>query len=422
MNKQQNRYRWLVFFAVLFTYLLITTQRTAPGLITDQIMQEFSVNATTIGILMGMQYFVYTSLQIPMGMMADRFGPHVFLILGTALTGIGTVLYSMGTHEVLLFLARIMIGIGDATIWVNLVLILSQWFHAQEFTRLIGIAAMTGSLGFLLATFPFALVIEFLGWRQTFFLSGALLCLSSFLLYVVLFKKQSQRIKESTSKVQFEKQRKKTTVLLRKIFTSRQAWALFFCHFGIVGTFLGFISSWAVPYGMDMFGMTRAEASQLIMLSFIGALIGSPLISSLSSKLEAIKKPYFTVYVLYIVGWLLLVFFKGSPPLFFLYVLFFIIGLTFGGNALTFAAVRKSFPMNESGMASGFANTGGFFSAVLLPSLFGNVLDYFQSVTGQIVDGYFYGLFLPVIFSIFGLIGVICLKENQQGMEGEQTS
>lgn len=73
-------------------------------------------------------------------------------------------------------------------------------------------------------------------------------------------------------------------------------------------------------------------------------------------------------------------------------------------------------------MASGFANTGGFFSAVLLPSLFGNVLDYFQSVTGQIVDGYFYGLFLPVIFSIFGLIGVICLKENQQGMEGEQTS
>lgn len=299
MNKQQNRYRWLVFFAVLFTYLLITTQRTAPGLITDQIMQEFSVNATTIGILMGMQYFVYTSLQIPMGMMADRFGPHVFLILGTALTGIGTVLYSMGTHEVLLFLARIMIGIGDATIWVNLVLILSQWFHAQEFTRLIGIAAMTGSLGFLLATFPFALVIEFLGWRQTFFLSGALLCLSSFLLYVVLFKKQSQRIKESTSKVQFEKQRKKTTVLLRKIFTSRQAWALFFCHFGIVGTFLGFISSWAVPYGMDMFGMTRAEASQLIMLSFIGALIGSPLISSLSSKLEAIKKPFlrFTFFI-----------------------------------------------------------------------------------------------------------------------------
>ena len=80
-----------------------------------------------------------------MGLMADRFGPNYFLVVGAILTGVGTIIYSLGTHEFVLFLARMLIGLGDATIWVNLVLILGQWFTTKEFVRLIGLAGMTGS-------------------------------------------------------------------------------------------------------------------------------------------------------------------------------------------------------------------------------------------------------------------------------------
>jgi sugar phosphate permease len=414
LDKQTSKFRWVIFASVLFTYVLMSSQRTAPGLITDQIMVEFQVTATTIGLLTSIQFFVYTGLQIPMGIMADRFGPNFFLICGALLTGLGTILYSLGTHEVVLFVARVLTGTGDATIWVNMVLILGQWFNAKEFTKLIGVTAMMGSLGFLVATVPFSLFIDIVGWRGAFFSVGLLLCLCSFLLYFVLLKKPRQ-----TLFIKKEKGREKTWALVCRIFSSRQAWALFLCHFGIVGTYVGFISSWGVPYGMTVYGMTRSDASQLIMIGLIGALIGAPLAGWISSKLDMIKRPYIVVHVILLVTWSIFLLFKGNPPVSLLITLFFIIGLAYGANALTFAAVRQTFPIKEAGIVSGFANTGGFLSAVLLPSIFGAVLDYFQLGTGNIGKGYYYGFIIPVIFSVIGLVGVSMLREKRKSREQE---
>ncbi|MCM3575571.1 MFS transporter [Mesobacillus subterraneus] len=414
MDKQNSRFRWVVFFSVLLTYLLMSSQRTAPGLITEQVMKDFQVTATTIGLLTSMQFFVYTSLQIPMGILADRFGPNFFLIIGAIVTGLGTIIYSLGTHEFVLFFARILTGIGDATIWVNLVLILSQWFKVKEFVRLIGFAGMTGSLGFLLATVPFSAWIDLLGWRAAFFSAGIALCLSGILLYIVLVKKPRQLFPNDSVTVKDENPPQNISMLLKRIVMNRQAWALFFCHFGVVGGYVGFISSWAVPYGMNMYDLTRSDASQLIMVGLIGALIGAPLTSWISSRLETIKRPYVTVHFIIFTSWTAFLLFKGNPPLFMLIMLFFIIGFGFGASALTFAVVRQSFPMRESGLVSGFANTGGFLSAVLLPVIFGKVLDHFQSVSGSMTEGYFFGFIIPVIFSLIGLFGVSTIKEMRQ--------
>ncbi|MEK5233114.1 MFS transporter [Lysinibacillus sp. FSL K6-0232] len=413
MGKQHHKYRWLVFVSVLFTYLMMASQRTAPGLITDQLMKDFGVAASTIGLLTSVQFLVYTSLQIPMGILADRFGPNFFLIVGAALTGLGTIFYSLGTHEFVLFFSRLLIGIGDATIWVNMVLILAQWFQKKEFVRLIGFAGMTGSLGFLLATVPFATMILLFGWRITFFAAGILLCLCGVLLYAVLVKHPKRIFPEEPVAVTEEAQREKTAVLLRRICSNQQAWALFFCHFGVVGGYVGFISSWAVPYGLDMYGMTRSDASQLIMIGLIGALLGAPLTSGIASWLATIKKPYIVVHITVLLSWLTFLLCKGQPSFFLLVVLFFLVGFGYGASALTFAAVRQSFPLAESGLVSGFANTGGFLSAALLPMIFGYVLD----ITGRLEDGYFYGFIIPTIFSAIGLIGIICLREQRQKAE-----
>jgi sugar phosphate permease len=420
LDKQNSKFRWIVFASVLFTYFLMASQRTAPGLITDEVMRDFNVTASTIGLLTSMQFFVYTSLQVPMGILADRYGPNFFLIIGAILTGLGTIIYSLGTHESVLFLARTITGIGDATIWVNMVLILGQWFKVKEFVRLIGIAGMTGSLGFLLATVPFSLLIDLLGWRAAFLLAGILLCLCGIILYFVLIKKPKQIFINEYVSIKREVQRERTLVLIRRIFSNRQAWALFLCHFGIVGAYVGFIGSWAVPYGMNMYGMTRSDASQLIMIGLIGALLGAPLSSWISSVLNTIKRPYVVIHLIILLCWATFLLFKGNPPLSVLIILFFIIGFGYGASALTFAVVRQSFPLKESGIVSGFANTGGFLSAVLLPSIFGVVLDQFQTASSSAGNGYFYGFITPVIFSLLGLIGVSWIKEKRK--ETDQSS
>lgn len=406
MDNQNSKFRWIVFASVLCSYLLMSSLRTAPGLITDQLMADFSVTATTVGLVTSIQFFVYTALQIPMGILTDRYGPNFFLIVGAILTGIGTIIYSVGSHEFILFFARILTGIGDATIWVNLVLILSQWFNTKEFTRLIGVAGMTGSLGFLMATVPFSAFIILVGWRRTFLLAGILLCLCGILLYFVLVKKPNKPLFEKR-----EMRRENTWVILRRVLSNRQAWAIFFSHFGVVGAYLGLIGSWAVPYGMEMYGLTRIDASQLIMISLVGALIGAPFLSWLASRLRTIKRPFVIFHIVMLLCWSTILIFHGKPPFLFLVMIMFIIGFAFGSNSLTFALVRISFPVNESGIVSGFANTGGFMSAVLLPGIFGKILDHFQNV-GELGAGYFYGFITPVIFSVIGLVGVIFIKES----------
>lgn len=411
MEKQTSKYRWVVFTSILFTYFLIVSQRTAPGLISDQLMKDFNLTAATIGLLTSIQFLAYAGFQIPIGILSDRYGPNFFLIIGALLNGIGTLIYSLAPNAFFLLLGRLLAGIGDATIWVNLVLILSQWFKVREFVGLLGIAGMAGSFGFLLATVPFSAWISLSGWRTPFFITGIVLVLSAVLLYVVLEKKSKQLFKNDAVKVKQKKPREKTIVVLRRIFSSRQAWAAFFCHFGLVGTYVGFIGSWAVPYGMHVYDMTRSESSQLIMIGLIGALVGAPLTSWISSRLDSIKLPFIVVHVMAFVSWLVL-FYSGKPPYYMLVILFLLIGYGNGSSSLTFAVVRKSFDIKEVGVVSGFANTGGFLSAVLLPSIFGKVLDHFHTSSASV--GYHYGFMIPVVFSLLGLIGGIFIKEERQ--------
>ncbi|MHC0036373.1 MFS transporter [Pseudoneobacillus sp. C159] len=405
MDKQNSKYRWVVFVAVLFSYFIIVSQRTAPGLITEELMKDFKVTASTIGLLTSVQFFAYAILQVPIGILADRFGPNYFLVVGTLLNGIGTFIYSLAPNEWVLLTARLMVGMGDATIWINLVLILSQWFKVKEFVGLLGIAGMTGSFGFLLATVPFSNWIDFVGWREPFFIMGIVLFLTGLLLYYVLVKKPKQWNEPVPGKI--APKREKTLPLLRRIFSNRQAWATFLCHFGLVGTYIGFIGSWAVPFGMNMYGLSRSDSSQLIMVGLFGAIVGAPLTTWISGRVNSIKRPYIMVHIIIFLSWVTFLFFHGNPPLILLNILFFIVGYGNGASTLTFAVVRKAFEVKEVGVVSGFANTGGFISAILLPSLFGLFIDHLPNNAG-----YQYGFIIPVVFSALGMFGGFLIKEK----------
>lgn len=413
MNKQESSYRWVVFGTVLFAYFLIVSQRTAPGLITDQLMKDFQVSASIIGLITGIQFLAYAGFQIPVGLLSDRYGPNLFLIIGTLLNGIGSLMYSVAPNEYVLIISRFLVGMGDATIFVNFVLILSLWFKVQEFVGLLGIISMVASLGSLSATVPFSMWISFAGWRIPFLTMGLMLACLSCLLYFVLVAKPKKIFKEDmNAKKKTKKNRESVWSILGRIFTTRQAWATFLCHFGVVGTYIGFIGSWGVPYGIQVFGLTRSDASQLIMYCLLGAIIGGPLISWITSRFDSIKNIYILIHLIVFLSWMGLFLSGVKPPFMMVVFLLFMIGFGNGASSLTFAVVRKSFPIEEVGVVSGFSNMGGFLSAVLLPSIFGKILDLFPSQSIHV--GYHYGFIIPVLFSLIGLVGVMLIKEPQK--------
>lgn len=65
MNKQQSKYRWVVFGVLLLAYLFMVSQRTAPGLITDQLMEEFHLTAATIGLITSIQFLLMLDCKFP---------------------------------------------------------------------------------------------------------------------------------------------------------------------------------------------------------------------------------------------------------------------------------------------------------------------------------------------------------------------
>lgn len=412
MKKQESGYRWVVFGTVLFAYFLIVSQRTAPGLITDQLMKEFHVSASIIGLISSIQFLSYAGLQIPAGLLSDRYGPNRFLIIGTILTGLGSLLYSLAPNEYMLIFSRFLVGTGDATIFVNLILILNHWFKATEFVRLLGLISLVAGLGSLAATVPFSIWISFSGWRTTFLSVGIILMVSSYLLYIVLVSKPKRIFKnDSEGKKRSVRDRESVWVILRRMFSTRQAWATFLCHFGLVGTYIGFIGSWGVPYGIHVLGLSLSESSQLIMYGLFGAMMGGPFIGWVTSRLNSLKKIYTLIHIIVLISWMMLFLSGVRPPFFIVVVLLFIIGFGSGASSLTFAVVRESFPMKEVGVVTGFSNMGGFLSAVLLPIVFGNILDLFPQ--HSITLGYHYGFIIPILFSLMGFIGAVLIKEEK---------
>ncbi|GLV12983.1 MFS transporter [Alicyclobacillus hesperidum] len=410
MLRQESRYRWVVFFAVLIAYYFIVSQRTAPGLITNQLMRTFHISAATIGLLGSLQFLAYAVLQIPVGLLSDRFGPNRFLIVGALLNGLGTLLYSVSGGEYMLMVARFLVGMGDATIFVNFVSVVNQWFRPKEFINLLGVIGVAAGLGSLTATVPYAVWISAVGWRLPFFVIGIVIIACALLLYFVLVIQPNRKFPPKTDMHEgLLRPQAPVLTTLRRMFSTRQAWATAMCHFGLVGTYVGFIGSWGVPYFMQVFGMSRAVASSLLMCGLFGAMAGGPVTSALASRLGMTKRIYTFVHAITFVSWMTWFLLGDKPPLWAIVILLVLIGFGNGGSSLTFALVRDSFPIEMVGVVSGFSNMGGFVSAVLLPSLFGYVLGLFP--LHVIAHGYHYGLVIPSLFSFVGLVGVRLVRQ-----------
>jgi MFS family permease len=402
MDTQAKR-AWKLWAVVSMAYLLIVSQRTAPGIITDQLLAEFQLSGSALGLMSGIQFFMYMALQIPVGLWGDKYGPTLFLLLGVACNGLGTLLYSMAHSVGLLFAGRALVGLGDAMIWVNCVLVLSLVFsRKQDFSVALGWSGAMGSLGGMLTTMPLAWWITQSGWRMPFAVMGCIL-LGHALIMWFMFRRYPVSAPDG-----MQAGPEGMVSILREVLFQKRSWPPFFCHFGLVGTYAGFTGLWAVPFLLDTYHVNRTGAAGILAVGLIGAIVGGPFSGWLAEKAGECRKPYIAIHTMNMMLWLLLVF-AAHPPLWLTYAVFFLLGFAMGGSMLTFASIRETFPATQVGVLSGLANTGGFLSAVLLPPLMGNVLDMFGM---HEASSYQIAFLIPCLFVALGVFGAYRLPRT----------
>ncbi len=422
LSQPRSRYRWVVFCALAVTYLVIFSQRTGPGVIANQLQAQFGVSSAVLGTMASVQYFLYMVLQVPIGAFADRIGPERLLILGTALDGAGTVMFSMAPSFSYLLVGRALVGAGDAFIWINMVLIVGKWFAAEEFGGVLGLIGTFGNLGAILASMPLAAWVSAVGWRGPFLILGLLLLLIA---VANAFALQRTWVPWRTTVLPVPALRVQRIPLLqtlKRVVRDQVSWATFLCHFGVMGSYLGFMGLWAVPVFMTLYHMSRAAAAQFILVGYIGAIVGGPMVGYISDKFGQRKRPYIALQSIAALAWFCVPLTGGHPPEWLGYVIVFVLGFGCGGSLLTFATIREVTPRERAGVTSGFANMGGFLSAVLLPVVFGAVIDTVnpEHASGAAADrAYLYAFLVPTIFSLLGILGSCLLPGNSAARSEE---
>lgn len=382
---------WMVFAIATMTYMLAFIQRTAPGLVTDRLAHDFQVPASAMGGLAVGQFLAYAALQLPVGLLADRFGPARWLAAGAFLDGFGTIVFSLSHSFSLLLIARGIVGMGDAMLWVNIVLLLARWFSSGVFSRVLATVGMAGGAASALTTLPLAWLLGRWGWRPPFLMMGMLLVLCAGLIAVLLPRWERQ---SSPYLVKVIASRNSRQVLAHVVGRIR-GWLPLLTHFGLIGAYTGFVGIYAVPYLMATHHLARVEASGVESIAMIGTVIAGPLAGWVADRVGAVRPALFGA-LLALAGWGILSLWPDAPLLVTTGGLW-LTAMATGASVVTFSLVRSWFPASEVGSASGFANTGGFTAAALFPFLVGGLIHL----------GWGTALLPGLGFSLVGLVATV---------------
>jgi MFS family permease len=368
-------------------YLAGFFQRVAPGVMTQELMQDFNISASGLGHLSALYFYSYVAMQIPTGILADTLGPRKLLTAGCAVAGIGTLLFAASSKFFLAGFGRLLIGGSVAVAFVGLLKLSSAWFPKKLYAFVAGNALSIGLIGAIAAGPPLRYLMDIFNWRSVIFATGLMtLLLGGLIWFVVRDSPQEKGYSGFTKRIPQLDLLSFSSIWnsLYKVLKFRNTWLLFFIPGGIVGATLTFSGLWGVPYLITHHQLSPGKAAALTSCLLIGWAVGAPAFGWLSDRMGKRKPLYIFGSMIMALGWSLILFQK-SLTFYQLVAVLWTTGFFSGCMILSFAFVTESVPQSLSGTVSGLTNMGVMLGPTLLQPGVGWILDY--NWTGQMTNG-----------------------------------
>lgn len=315
-SQRPTRYRWIVLGMIFLTYMIAGADRANLGIAIPYIKEDFHLSNTDIGATASLFYVGYALLQIPSGLIYQRFGVRYVMMGAMLLTSAATWVIGLTTNVLQLKIARAVLGVAEAPLNVGILTTINRWFPAREKATAVGV--FMSSIKFAPAIVPpiGALIIYSLGWRYVFFLfafPGIVIALLWF-----FFVKDSPRASQFVNAAEvglieeagvgasdFARQKCRPASplvdrLIRarqvtpmdsnvQIFGSAQVWACALSY-GLLAGLTYTIMTWIPTYLVEVKGYAIMEMGLVASTPWIGAMIGNVLGGYLSDRVFAERR------------------------------------------------------------------------------------------------------------------------------------
>ena len=256
-------------------YFLSYGLRSVNAVIAPELMRELGMSAAGLGLLTSAYFLAFGLFQLPLGLLLDRFGPRRVEAGLLLVAAAGCALFGLGTSLQTLALARALIGLGVSACLMASFKAFSQWFPAERLPSLTATIMVAGGLGALSASVPVEAALPLLGWRGVFFLCAALLVLTSGFLLTVPDKATGTQRESLAQQLRS----------LRVIFGDRTFWRFAPQGCLVAGGFMAIQGLWAMPWLMEVNGVTRSAAAGVLFLLALAMLAGFLFVATCSGWL-----------------------------------------------------------------------------------------------------------------------------------------
>lgn len=369
---------WLIWAIAALFYAYGFFHRVAPSVIVDDLMLAFALDATLLGTLSASYFYIYAVLQLPLGVLIDRYGARLMLTLGALTAALGGILFASATSLWPALLARALIGGGVAVGYIGTLKLVGAWFPLQRFGLLAGLTLAAGTAGAVGAQVPLSLVVDVFGWRPTLLLTGFVgLGIAILIVAVVRDNPPAARVGCDTAPGDAPVRTSSRTaeIGLGGILLRPETWLLIIVT-GLTGApILAFAGLWGVPYFVQVHGFERTTAASLTSLMLVAWAVGGPVLGTIADRVASRARLILLVAAANTLLWLPFAVYP-TLPLSLVVPLMLALGLGGGAMIVAFAIVRTVFGTTAAGRAFGIVNTSVLLFGAGTQTLFGVVLDW----------------------------------------------
>jgi MFS family permease len=362
---------WVVWAVGLAAYITAVLNRTSLGVAGLDAQSRFHVGAGALASFAVLQLLVYAGLQVPVGLLLDRFGSLRLVVAGGLIMVSGQVLMAVAGGVESAVIARVLVGAGDAMTFISVLRLVPRWFPSRRVPVLTQLTALIGQAGQVLSAVPLAALLATRGWSTAFFGAAGVGVFVVLAAVAALRDTPERRISRGPA-VTLRQLGQDVTGAWRHPGTRLGLWSHFTTQF--CGTVFALI--WGFPFLIAGEGLSRTTASALLTVFVVVGMATGPVMGVLVQRYP-LRRSWL---VLGVVGanaaaWATVIAWPGHAPLPILVLLVAALGIGGPGSVIGFDYARTFNPPNRLGTATGVVNVGGFVASLVTIELIGLILD-----------------------------------------------